>query len=473
MGSRGSRLGAALVVLALCATAGAQADTAYQVSGGEIGSIACTGGSDCLATVRAQNGPQGSLVPITSGAPGSAVALPADFSPAGITCVSAGACLVVGAQYSGSGESATAQAGIVAVDNGAPGAVQIVPGASTLEAISCPTASSCIAVGGIQPATPGPNSGVVVPIENGKAGSPQPVSGLLGLAGIGCESTSSCIAVGSGFSGGHEAGFMVQITNGVAGSAQQVPGVSDLFGVACVAGTGHCLAAGQQINGGASEGVLVPINDRAAGAAELVASASSLFGVSCPSASTCVVSGVGGLQTGVPLAGGGIGSRHAVADAGAYLHAVACASETSCVAVGQAHTGSGVVIDLGGFPPPSTPTAALNQSLAVSGPSASIPAILSAGGFPASVSAPSSGTMNVVWYYLPRGARLAAVVKPVVVARGSKSFAAAGRASLKLRLTSAGRRLLKGSKRVKLTAVGTFAPKHGKPATKRKSITLK
>ena len=421
---------------------------------------------------RPVNGQQGSVVPITNGVPGTAVSLPAYFDPRGIACVSASSCVVVGWQSSGGGESATTQGGIVAVVNGVPGAVQIVQGATELRAVTCPTAGSCLAVGRVTDSSTHRDSGVVVSIDSGRAGSPQAINGTSILFGIACESASSCVAVGTVFvGGGLLGGVVVPIANGVPGSAQQLSGVSELFGVGCASRSSGCLASGQLISGSSSEGVLVPVRGGSPGAVERVASSNSLWDVACPSATACVVSGVGGVETDVPIAGGGIGRWHSVSDPGTYLNTIDCATETSCVAGGEDKTGKGVVVDIGSTPP-ATPAAAVNQSLAVSGPSASISAILAAGGFPASVGAPSAGTMKVVWYYLPPGARLARVSKPVVVAQGSKSFATAGSATLKLRLTSAGRKLLKHSKRVKLTAVGSFAPKHGKTATKRKSITL-
>ena len=67
---------------------------------------------------------------------------------------------------------------------------------------------------------------------------------------------------------------------------------------------------------------------------------------------------------------------------------------------------------------------------------------------------------------MPAGAKLAkhAAAKPVLVASGEVSFPAAGTGKLKLRLTAAGKRLLKKAKQLKLKAKGTFTPT-GKAAT--------
>ncbi len=87
-------------------------------------------------------------------------------------------------------------------------------------------------------------------------------------------------------------------------------------------------------------------------------------------------------------------------------------------------------------------------------------ALLKHGGFALKLSALEAGSATVDWFELPPGAKLArhAKPKPILVAAGHLSFAAAGTGVLKLKLTSAGKKLLKHAKRVKLTAQGTFTP---------------
>jgi len=122
----------------------------------------------------------------------------------------------------------------------------------------------------------------------------------------------------------------------------------------------------------------------------------------------------------------------------------------------------------GGGPPPIIPAkiaaakiaAALAAALAPSGKAAKIAALLKHGGFAFKLSALEAGSATVDWLDVPPGAKLArhGKPKPVLVAAGHLSFAAAGTGVIKLKLTGAGKRLLKHAKRVKLTAVGTFAP---------------
>jgi hypothetical protein len=76
---------------------------------------------------------------------------------------------------------------------------------------------------------------------------------------------------------------------------------------------------------------------------------------------------------------------------------------------------------------------------------------------------------------VPSGAKLArkAKPKPVLVAAGHRTFAAAGTATIKIKLTPAGRRMLKPAKKLKLTAKGTFTPTGKLPITATRTFILK
>jgi hypothetical protein len=202
-----------------------------------------------------------------------------------------------------------------------------------------------------------------------------------------------------------------------------------------------------------------------------VSSVPHLFGVACKSATSCLAAGsvTSGLQLGrlVPIDVSGTAGAAKIETP--PLSGVACWSAASCVAVGD----DDVFLIGSATPSRSVVTAAVANALTVTGRGARISAIVHAGGYQAGVSAPEAGKLTVTWYFLPRGAHLARTVKPVVVARGAKTFTAAGSATLRLRLTSQGRALLKHAKRIKLTAVGSFAPKKGTTVSKHRSITLK
>jgi hypothetical protein len=82
------------------------------------------------------------------------------------------------------------------------------------------------------------------------------------------------------------------------------------------------------------------------------------------------------------------------------------------------------------------------------------------------VRALEAGTLEVGWYELPRGAKLARRPKPrpVLVASGRLGFSAAGSATMTIRLSARGKRLLRHARRrLALSAKGTFTPT-GQPA---------
>jgi Bacterial Ig-like domain (group 3) len=106
----------------------------------------------------------------------------------------------------------------------------------------------------------------------------------------------------------------------------------------------------------------------------------------------------------------------------------------------------------------------LGAQLVPSGKSASIKALLKSGGLTMSIKALEAGTLTVQWYEVPPGAKLAkAKAKPVLVASGALTFSGAGTAKLKMKLSLAGKKLLKHARQVKLTAKGDFNPTGGKP----------
>jgi hypothetical protein len=102
---------------------------------------------------------------------------------------------------------------------------------------------------------------------------------------------------------------------------------------------------------------------------------------------------------------------------------------------------------------------------------AKIPALLKHGGFTRRVTAPATGRLTIAWYLLPKGAHLSAR-KPLLVARGSVTIGATHTAKLTVKLMRAGRRLLKHSRSVELTARGTFKPAAGTSIVRLKVFTL-
>ena len=119
--------------------------------------------------------------------------------------------------------------------------------------------------------------------------------------------------------------------------------------------------------------------------------------------------------------------------------------------------------------------ALLGQQLVPSGRAATIGALLKAGGLTMPFTALEAGRLVVDWYAVPTGAKLAkySKAKPVLVASGQMTFSGAKTGKVKVKLTEAGRPLLRHTNRIKLQATGTFMPTGGTEvgATRGLSIT--
>ena len=119
--------------------------------------------------------------------------------------------------------------------------------------------------------------------------------------------------------------------------------------------------------------------------------------------------------------------------------------------------------------------ALLAGELNPSGKAAKIATLLKGGAFNCVFDAPEAGTFLIDWYQVPAGAKLAKKTKPkpVLVAAGQGTFSAAGSATIKIKLTAAGKRLLKHTKQLKVTAKSTFTPAGSAAITVTRVFVLK
>lgn len=87
----------------------------------------------------------------------------------------------------------------------------------------------------------------------------------------------------------------------------------------------------------------------------------------------------------------------------------------------------------------------------------------------------TAGRAIVEWYDAPAGAKLArsARAEPILVASGQVVFTAARAGKLKLKLTAAGKHLLKHGKRVRVTAKGVFIAAGNAAVRATTSFTLR
>ncbi|MGA9315645.1 MAG: hypothetical protein WBV77_13580, partial [Solirubrobacteraceae bacterium] len=119
-------------------------------------------------------------------------------------------------------------------------------------------------------------------------------------------------------------------------------------------------------------------------------------------------------------------------------------------------------------------TKLIEGEITPSGKNVTITVLLKGGVVSITFRALQAGTAVIDWYEIPPGAHLAKKTKPkpVLVASGQQSFSTAGTATIKIKLTATGKRQLKHSKRLKLTAKGTFTPTGETPVSATKAFVL-
>jgi hypothetical protein len=112
---------------------------------------------------------------------------------------------------------------------------------------------------------------------------------------------------------------------------------------------------------------------------------------------------------------------------------------------------------------------ALNSQLAHALSGARLTKVLKAGGYSFFFATPGAGTLEMQWYELVKGAH---GFKRVVLASGKISYTKASQATLRLRLTSEGRRVLRHKRRLKLTAKAVFSVPGGVSVTWQETFVL-
>jgi photosystem II stability/assembly factor-like uncharacterized protein len=198
-------------------------------------------------------------------------------------------------------------------------------GAGAFDAIDCPTASLCVAVGGDASL-----SGTVATTSNdGNTWSSSSLpTGLPEMESVSCSSASQCVAVGSGVA-------ITSIDGGVTWNAHSIPtNNTTLLGVSCPSGTATCVAVGViPDDAGPLNGAIVVSNDNGVtwSAPSTSFPLGALGGVSCASGSFCVAVGA---QILVTSDAGQTWTQQFVNGGTGVLRSVSCGSSTTCVAVG-------------------------------------------------------------------------------------------------------------------------------------------
>jgi hypothetical protein len=225
--------------------------------------------------------------------------------------------------------------------------------AAAFNAVSCPSATSCTAVGAA--------SGALAVRWNGTSWqsqmTPKPAAGTaFTLTAVSCPSTTDCTAVGQYINSAGFARVLADHWNGSSWTVQSIPTPSagqqlDVSGLSC-ASTDACMMVGTYAN---SAGATVMLAERWNGTQWTIvpvtavdgAKSSALSGVSCPSIGECVAVGSFGRTTRdvEPLSERWNGSSWTPSPAilsgvQSHLNAVSCPSSTSCDAVGWSAAGT-------------------------------------------------------------------------------------------------------------------------------------
>ena len=233
-----------------------------------------------------------------------------------------GSTVTVGENASGQGVVSTSSGGAVAV-----------PGTSNLESISCPTSTTCWAVG---LATVNSDQAVLVKIVNGRPTSVQRLSAFYALYGIDCPTATTCEAVG--YDTEDIADAVTTISNGVAGAPVEVPGGGEWLNAISCASANDCDAVGL-VNFTAS---VVPISDGVPQTPLTIPNAWYVNGIDCTSVGNCLMVGESGddgegyVST---LVDGAIGATTLVPGT-EYLYGAGCAAHGKCLLAGASQVGA-------------------------------------------------------------------------------------------------------------------------------------
>jgi hypothetical protein len=169
-----------------------------------VNGIDCANNSLCQVVASTSNGSYNDVVAtVTTGTPGTFKVVPPGTSTfSGIACPSTVTCVAVGNGVHLVKARNIPEGVVVTTTNGAPGNVTGVSATPTvhLEAVSCGGANRCVAVGtnGLVSNGTSKGRGIFVTIDSGAPGEPTtlPGSDLL-LDGVSCPTSTSCIAVGT------------------------------------------------------------------------------------------------------------------------------------------------------------------------------------------------------------------------------------------------------------------------------------
>jgi hypothetical protein len=291
-----------------------------------------------------------------------------DAGLAGISCTAASACTAVGGYFT------PAQAGKTLAESwdGTSWRIQATPDvagaqANSLSAVSCRTAGACTAVGEDQAV--GQPGVTLAEAWNGTSwqiqATPDPAGALATtLTGVSCPAASTCLAVGSHLTTAATSLTLAEAWDGTSWQIQAIPSPagatrSELSAVSCL-GAAACMAVGSDTNVYAAWAERKTLAEWWDGASwrirpsPTLASGSVLSGVSCAGAGTCMAVGyrLDGLLRPLSLAELWNGTTWKVVPTpnppgnDIVLSGVSCTAPDACTAVGSSVDPSGTQVTL-------------------------------------------------------------------------------------------------------------------------------
>jgi photosystem II stability/assembly factor-like uncharacterized protein len=209
--------------------------------------LSCANGSDCWAVGLAPDRPQAAVARTTDGGRvWTAESVPALYtamsSPFGISCASAADCVVTG------------EVALTTTNGGRTWAKHAVPGGVPLGPVTCPSSRDCYAVFNVTSAIPSNEETFLYTSANGGVTWKDVLSKprhVAGLPGISCPTTTTCVAVGNGYTpraGGADTLYGLSELTSTSGRhwAQTTAAKAQtLFADSCAATTRDCVAGGE------------------------------------------------------------------------------------------------------------------------------------------------------------------------------------------------------------------------------------
>ena len=274
----------------------------------------------------------------------------------GVSCATGKSCVAVGGYWDANGADHT----LVETSKKKTWLVVPSPSPSTtaniLEGVSCVTAASCVAVGGYYNTGTGTFNTLIETWDGTTwtvTASPNRSNQSNLLNAVSCASAASCVAVGYSSDGAGDYQTLVETWDGASWTVAASPNpgsvVNQLNGVSC-ASAASCVAVGEYNTGNSTFNTLVETWDGTTWTVTASPNPSSynrLNGVSCVTAASCVAVGdiTDGHNTLIERWDGTTWTVTASPNPSSntnILNGVSCVTARSCVAVGNYYSGTGI-----------------------------------------------------------------------------------------------------------------------------------